>query len=143
MSDHGTRSRYVGGLRYPPCRCPLCRDAQARYERERAAKDENRPVAEPRKLRRMLRPEAWQADAACKGIDPNLFHPTDSSPTTIRDAKKVCVDCPVRKQCLDYAMRNRENDGVWGGLSTEERRSLRRRIQRRERKVKAMFGEAS
>lgn len=142
MSDHGTRSRYVGDGRHPSCRCAACRDAQATYERTRAAKVENRPVAEARKLRRMLRPEAWQDDAACKGVDPDLMVPWHQD-SVAADAKAVCAECPVKKQCLDFAMRNREEWGIWGGLNPAERRALRRRIQRRARKFRALLEEAS
>ena len=44
----------------------------------------------------------------------------------IKDAKKVCWSCEVRQECLEYAMKNREVVGVWGGTSEKERRRLRR-----------------
>ncbi|WP_371494104.1 WhiB family transcriptional regulator [Kitasatospora sp. NBC_00374] len=71
----------------------------------------------------------WQADAACRELDSALFfHPPGErgGPHDRRDAaaKRVCARCPVRAQCLDYALAAREPYGVWGGLSEDERRVL-------------------
>ena len=44
-----------------------------------------------------------------------------------RDAKKVCTECEVKVECLEYALANDERFGIWGGLSERERRKLRRR----------------
>lgn len=67
----------------------------------------------------------WQDQANCQGVDPNLFFPE-----TDRDAeeiKKICRDCPVRRDCLDFAIATRQDTGVWGGTTEQERRRLRRR----------------
>lgn len=69
---------------------------------------------------------SFMADARCKGLDPELFHPGRGEST--EPAKAVCSDCPVRLACLDYALAHRERHGVWGGLSERERRSLRRAL---------------
>lgn len=138
MTPHGTRSRYVQG-----CRCEDCTRANAIYK----TATEGHTIPTPSvwasvvRVARPLREEAWQRDAACKGMDPDLFHPVHDDAEAV-DAKAVCAACPVRKHCLDYAMRNREQHGIWGGLNADERRSLRRRIQRRTRKVKGMLAEA-
>jgi WhiB family transcriptional regulator, redox-sensing transcriptional regulator len=68
---------------------------------------------------------AWQADALCAQTDPEAFFPEKGGST--REAKKVCQQCEVRAQCLDYALANDERFGIWGGLSERERRRLRRR----------------
>lgn len=69
----------------------------------------------------LIRADAeWMAQASCRGLDPNLFHPgphTDQS-----EPKAVCAKCPVREQCLDYAIRHREMFGIWGGLNERERK---------------------
>ena len=65
----------------------------------------------------------WQEHAACRAMDPELFFPTRGAPT--REAKEVCLRCPVRAECLDAAMTGRERFGIWGGLSERERRRLR------------------
>jgi len=67
---------------------------------------------------------AWQAEALCAQTDPEAFFPEKGGST--RDAKRVCGVCPVREECLKYAMDNDERFGIWGGLSERERRRLRK-----------------
>ena len=55
----------------------------------------------------------------------------------IAAAKSICAACPVLAQCLDFALEARQDYGVWGGLTEDERRSLRRSRQRRARKLAA------
>lgn len=68
---------------------------------------------------------SWQEDALCAQTDPEAFFPEKGGST--RDAKRICVSCEVRAQCLEYALENDERFGIWGGLSERERRKLRRR----------------
>lgn len=68
--------------------------------------------------------EEWMGRAACKGMDPDLFFPDRGEST--KEAKALCLGCPVVKECLDYAVRNREKQGIWGGTSERQRRRLRR-----------------
>jgi WhiB family redox-sensing transcriptional regulator len=68
--------------------------------------------------------DPWRTDAACNGMNPDLFFPELGEDA--RPAKEVCRGCPVRERCLEYAMANRETHGVWGGRSEKERRRLRR-----------------
>ena len=67
----------------------------------------------------------WRAYAACAGCDPDLFF----APGALehRLAKKVCRACPVRYQCLTYAMEEPVDHGIWGGLTERERRRYRRK----------------
>jgi WhiB family transcriptional regulator, redox-sensing transcriptional regulator len=67
--------------------------------------------------------ESWRQHALCAETDPEAFFPEKGGST--REAKRVCVDCPVRLQCLEYALGNDERFGIWGGLSERERRRLR------------------
>lgn len=67
----------------------------------------------------------WQTEALCAQTDPEAFFPEKGGST--RDAKKVCASCTVREQCLEYALKNDERFGIWGGLSERERRRLRKR----------------
>lgn len=69
-------------------------------------------------------PLAWQTDALCAQTDPDAFFPEKGGST--RDAKKICKNCEVKIQCLEYAVANDERFGIWGGLSERERRRLRR-----------------
>jgi WhiB family redox-sensing transcriptional regulator len=70
-------------------------------------------------------PLAWQEDALCAQTDPEAFFPEKGDST--RDAKRICAQCTVRAECLEYALKNDERFGIWGGLSERERRRLRRR----------------
>lgn len=67
---------------------------------------------------------AWQDHANCLGVSPDLFFPERGA--SLKEAKEVCRGCVVREECLDYAIRNVERWGVWGGMSERERRSIRR-----------------
>ena len=68
----------------------------------------------------------WQERALCAQTDPEAFFPEKGGST--REAKKVCVSCDVRAECLEYALENDERFGIWGGLSERERRKLKRRV---------------
>jgi WhiB family redox-sensing transcriptional regulator len=70
-------------------------------------------------------PLAWQADALCSQTDPEAFFPEKGGST--RDAKRICSQCNVKAECLEYALKNDERFGIWGGLSERERRRLKRR----------------
>lgn len=68
-------------------------------------------------------------ESACREIDPEIFFP-DPSPwmlSEIAAAKEVCSICPVREVCLEYAMVNGIEYGVWGGLTRNERRALKKK----------------
>ncbi|HZQ27414.1 MAG TPA: WhiB family transcriptional regulator [Acidimicrobiales bacterium] len=71
---------------------------------------------------------SWRHRAACRGVDPDVFYPV--SDEEAEAAKAVCNACPVRQPCLEYALANRERDGVWGGATERERRRMIR--QRRK-----------
>ncbi|WP_137122197.1 WhiB family transcriptional regulator [Segeticoccus rhizosphaerae] len=68
---------------------------------------------------------SWQERALCAQTDPEAFFPEKGGST--RDAKKVCVGCEVRAECLEYALAHDERFGIWGGLSERERRKLKKR----------------
>ncbi len=81
---------------------------------------------------------SWQEEAACGGLDVQLFFGADEEQEPEREfrevqAKAVCESCPVRRECLDYALENSLRNGIWGGLSEQERARERRRRQRRAR----------
>lgn len=78
----------------------------------------------------------WRSRAACLSVDPELFFPignTGPAVTQVAEAKRVCNSCTVREVCLQWAMENHQDSGVWGGLSEEERRSMKRRAARARR----------
>jgi WhiB family redox-sensing transcriptional regulator len=70
---------------------------------------------------------AWHDRANCKGANADLFFPERGAST--RTAKAICRQCPVRAECLEFALRSGEKFGIWGGLSERERRRVRRERQ--------------
>ena len=75
----------------------------------------------------------WRNGAACLDEEPELFFPVGTSGPAVRQiqaAKQVCRRCDVREQCLAWAMEVGQDHGVWGGLSEDERRALKRRKAR-------------
>ena len=75
----------------------------------------------------------WRHRALCRDEDPELFFPigtTGPAVVQIEQAKAVCQRCPVVSSCLDWALRSGQDSGVWGGLSEDERRALKRRQAR-------------
>ncbi len=71
----------------------------------------------------------WKERAACRAITPDLFFPlgsTGEAVDQIAAAKEVCQGCPVRRECLQFALETNQGTGIWGGTDEEERRSLRR-----------------
>ena len=68
---------------------------------------------------------SWHERALCAQTDPEAFFPEKGGST--REAKKICVGCEVRGECLEYALANDERFGIWGGLSERERRRVKRR----------------
>jgi WhiB family transcriptional regulator, redox-sensing transcriptional regulator len=75
----------------------------------------------------------WRHRAICRDEDPELFFPVGNSGPAllqIAEAKAVCGRCPVSNDCLNWALETGQDAGVWGGLSEDERRSLKRRRAR-------------
>ena len=67
---------------------------------------------------------AWQEQALCAQTDPEAFFPEKGGST--REAKRICIGCEVKGDCLEYALGQDERFGIWGGLSERERRRLKR-----------------
>ena len=73
--------------------------------------------------------DGWRSQAACDGgeVDPDLFFPErGDSRYKVEEAVEICSDCPVRQECLDYAIENNETSGVWGGKTRNEIKWIRR-----------------
>ncbi len=78
----------------------------------------------------------WRQRAACRRLDTALFFPMadgDPVPSQVEDAKAVCRACAVQTMCLEFSLATNQKQGIWGGLTEDERRSLRRRRARRRR----------
>lgn len=71
---------------------------------------------------------SWQDNAECKGLTDLMF-PGRGDNEGHRKAKAICADCPVRAECLEYALTNGETHGTWGGTSERERRRMRRELR--------------
>lgn len=70
-------------------------------------------------------PTAWMADGNCRNYAPAVFFPSDG--VGVDRARAICKGCPVTTKCLEYALENRIEHGVWGGCSERERRRILKR----------------
>lgn len=80
--------------------------------------------------------DEWRDHALCRDTDPELFFPVGTTGVAlvqIDEARDVCAQCTVRVECLDFALATNQDSGVWGGLSEEERRVIRRQRSSRAR----------
>lgn len=71
----------------------------------------------------------WRDHAICRETDPELFFPigtTGNALVQIDRAKEVCDECTAAGECLDFALGTNQDSGIWGGLTEEERRDIRR-----------------
>lgn len=66
---------------------------------------------------------AWMQRGNCRNYPPDMFFPSDG--VGVDRARRICnADCPVKGECLDYALDHRIEHGVWGGTSERERRRI-------------------
>ena len=83
----------------------------------------------------------WRDVAACQDTDPDLFFPVGTTGPAIEQidsAKAVCDTCEAKSPCLEFALMTNQDSGVWGGLSEEERRVIRRQRAARARSCDAV-----
>ena len=77
---------------------------------------------------RLFTNPTWMETAPCKGAGAVFYGPlgngSGGDPRWAREAKAICATCPHRIRCLEYALDNNEDHGIWGGLSVRERRSI-------------------
>jgi WhiB family redox-sensing transcriptional regulator len=67
----------------------------------------------------------WMLAGLCRQVDPDLFYPEDvTGALRCSTAQRICAGCPVKGECLDYALSHDERYGVWGGMSANARRKL-------------------
>lgn len=82
----------------------------------------------------------WMSDGLCKGMDPKIFFTDDESgPMLAGNSNQACWwcnQCPVQEACLEYAILNKIEHGIWGGTTFTERRRLIRVRQRQRRAEK-------
>ncbi len=78
----------------------------------------------------------WRQHAICRDTDPDLFFPigtTGQALVQIDRAREVCNQCPVKVDCLEFALETNQDSGIWGGASEEERRMIRRKAVARQK----------
>lgn len=73
-------------------------------------------------------PEEFFADAACRDADVEVFFSQDEQ--LQKEALEICAACPVRVECLEHALREGEQYGIWGGTRERERRRMTRQAHR-------------
>lgn len=64
----------------------------------------------------------WMAQGNCRDEPPTVFFPSDG--VGVEVAKRICATCPSKEPCLEYALQNRIDHGVWGGTSERQRRRI-------------------
>src|SRR5271168_1174240 len=70
----------------------------------------------------------WMAKGECRELPPETFFPSDG--VGVDAARRICAGCAVKAPCLEYAMENHIDHGVWGGTSERERRRIARQRRR-------------
>jgi len=124
---HGT----THGYRTHHCRCDDCRAGNAARAKERrlslgyvkrSRADADDPYDSTDPAGTFDHP-AWMATAPCVGLTHLFFPGRGESPA---EAKAVCATCPIRAECLDYALDHGVRHGVWGGESERARRRIRK-----------------
>ena len=75
--------------------------------------------------------DPWRLEAACRGMDPELFHHEKGQPVTA-EAREACARCPVDAECLRYAVMTGARQGYWGGRTPRERNGLKGKMMRGE-----------
>lgn len=74
----------------------------------------------------LITPETWVDGALCAQAYPDAFFPDSDTPErSTADALKLCASCPVRDECLTYALTHDERYGIWGGLTSRQRRRIK------------------
>ena len=89
-------------------------------------------MIEPR-FRHDPRDTWWVERGRCVGEDPELFFPVGTSREAVEQTGRaiaVCLECPVRADCLEWSLDSCQDAGVWGGLGEEDRREIRRARRR-------------
>lgn len=78
--------------------------------------------------------QSWTQSAECAKPGKPYMFPHERDAVAVELAKDTCAACPVRQQCLNEALGRNESFGIWGGMTTDERRALRRKSARKAAK---------
>jgi WhiB family redox-sensing transcriptional regulator len=71
---------------------------------------------------------SWMRRAACRGLGLDAFFADEKA--TQAEARAVCDGCPVRTECLEFALADRTVTGIWAGTDDRQRRTIRRERRR-------------
>ena len=79
--------------------------------------------------------QPWMEQGICRQVDPELFFTQETMRgrgllLMEQQAKKICNTCPVKQECLDFALRTKEPHGMWGGASARERAKMLRQSKK-------------
>jgi len=86
--------------------------------------------------------EEWRENALCKGKETNFFYPevnVKGGKKQVQDVKAICRLCQVSSECLTYAINNREEFGIWGGLTPKERFKVTKQYSIMTKEVATVF----
>jgi WhiB family transcriptional regulator, redox-sensing transcriptional regulator len=73
--------------------------------------------------------QEWRGRSACRDSSPDIFFPIGTTGPALEHtdtAKRICTACPVREECLEFALATNQEAGIWGATTEEERRKLRK-----------------
>lgn len=75
--------------------------------------------------------ERWQDQGTCSAPEHaphrDLWFSVERDKEAVRNAQLICHDCPVKAECADWALTNRTQYGIWGGLTERQRRTILRK----------------
>jgi WhiB family transcriptional regulator, redox-sensing transcriptional regulator len=80
----------------------------------------------------------WRQFAHCLDHDPDLWYPLEANAGA--EAVRICSTCPVRLDCLAWALEHNEREGIWGGMSARRRQRLRSEARSGDGSVPLSFG---
>jgi len=126
----GSYAAYIKG-----CRCDDCRDANRSYQRDyyHRRKLSDATTSGPYEPAGIDEGDvSWMKHGACRDAGTSVFFPGSGEVNVAARAKQLCAGCPVRHECLDYALRTAQRYGIWGGLTYSERGPLRREYKNAE-----------
>lgn len=89
-----------------------------------------------------VRPK-WQRQAACIGYPPEWWWPEANEDVNKKRALEICRRCPVRSECLEHGLDNRDEVGIWGGLTERQRKALRKTIRQANIATAEVFEDVS
>ena len=121
MRAHG-RTKYL----IERCRCEICTEANAEYSRRYRQKKRKRKET-PTVTIQPIDDERWRQHAACKHHPRHWWF--DDEQNRFATAKAICKTCPVRTECLNYALSLDNMHGIWGGTTSNERRTIKKRLK--------------